>query len=181
MNQYRYPPKELVGEYIRAGLGVFVPLALILFTDLLPLIAYILLALVALFGVYGLRTALRQASVIIVDDIGVRQEGPLGGVFNRAIRWSEMRDFRLRYYSTRRDRKDGWMQLVLRAKAGSDSRGPIRMDSNLPEFDDIVKQTYEHGREIGLAIDPTSAANLASIGLGDGEAVPATDEAVSRP
>ncbi len=169
MSEYRYPVKELVSDYIRAGSGVFVPLGLILFTDLLPLVTYIMIALILLFGIYGLRTMLRQATVITIDDVGVRQEGPLGAIYDRRIRWADMRDFRLRYFSTRRDGKDGWMQLHLRCRDGSDSRGPIRMDSNLPGFEDIVHRVYDAALEGGLSIDPASAANLASLGMGDGD------------
>lgn len=165
MNAYRYPLKEHVADYVRAGLGFFVPVALILFADLAPVIFYIMAALALLFGVYGLRTALRQATIILVDGDGMRQEGPLGGLFDRDIRWAEMREFRLRYYSTRRDREGGWMQLVLRGR-----RGPIRLDSNLPGFDDIVERVHDAARNRGLTIDPTSASNLDTMGLGDGDA-----------
>ena len=169
MSEYRYPVKELVSDYIRAGSGVFVPLGLILFTDLLPLVTYIMVALILLFGIYGLRTMLRQATVITIDDIGARQEGPLGAIYDRRIRWSDMRDFRLRYYSTRRDGKGGWMQLLLRCRDGSDSRGPIRIDSILSDFEEIVHQAHDSAQERGLSIDPTSATNLASLGIGDGD------------
>lgn len=176
MNAYRYPLKEHVADYVRAGLGFFVPVALILFADLAPVIFYIMAALALLFGVYGLRTALRQATIILVDGDGMRQEGPLGGLFDRDIRWAEMREFRLRYYSTRRDREGGWMQLVLRGpdgtagQGGRGRRGPIRLDSNLPGFDDIVERVHDAARNRGLTIDPTSASNLDAMGLGDGDA-----------
>ena len=166
MNIHRYPVKELVSDYIRAGFGVLIPVSLMLFTGLLPLVFYIMMALAVLFGIYGLRTALRQATVLIVDDHGVRQEGPLGAIFDRKVSWARMRDFRLRYFSTRRDGTEGWMQLILRDREG---RGSIRIDSHLPGFDDITQQVYEAARDNGLAIDPTSANNLASLGLGDGE------------
>jgi hypothetical protein len=80
-----------------------------------------------------------------------------------------MRDFRLRYYSTRRDGKGGWMQLLLRCRDGSDSRGPIRIDSILSDFEEIVHQVHDSALERGLSIDPTSATNLASLGIGDGD------------
>ncbi|MBT3532586.1 MAG: hypothetical protein HN478_01840 [Rhodospirillaceae bacterium] len=182
MNIYRYPVKALIFDYIRSGLGVLVPIALMLFTDLLPVVFYILAGLVLLFGIYGVRTALRQATLLSVDGNGVRQEGPLGGLLNREIRWADLRDFRLRYYSTRRDGKGGWMQLVLRATDGSEghgSNGPIRLDSNLPGFDDIVRQVYEMARDHGLANDPASAANLTAMGLGSDD--PAVQPTVSSP
>jgi hypothetical protein len=183
--KYRYPQKALVADYLRASIGVFLPVALMLFTDLLPLVFYIMAALVVLFGFYGLRTIWRQGTVLVVDDDGVRQEGPLGGLLDRRIGWSEMCDFRLRYYSTRRDGSDGWMNLVLRGpkrspyRFGAAGGGRIRLDSNLPGFDDVVARTHAAAVTHGLEIDRTSATNLASLGFGTDEeraaaAVPST-------
>jgi len=93
----------------------------------------------------------------------------LGAVFDRDLRWADMRDFRLRYFSTRRDHKQGWMQLILRAADDSASRGPILFDSYLPGFDDVVRLAFDVSERRGLPVDPTSASNLAAMGLGDGE------------
>ena len=169
MNSYRYPLKELVPDYLRAGCGFFVPVGLMLFTDLAPLVFYVLAGLALLFGIYGLRTTLRQATILSVNSDGVRQEGPLGAIFDRDLRWADMRDFRLRYFSTRRDHKQGWMQLILRAADDSASRGPILFDSYLPGFDDVVRLAFDVSERRGLPVDPTSASNLAAMGLGDGE------------
>ena len=140
-----------------------------LFTDLATLVFYVLAGLALLFGIYGLRTALRQATVLSVDGNGLRQEGPLGAIFDRYLRWADMRELRLRYFSTRRDHKQGWMQLILRAADDSTSHGPIRLDSDLHGFDDIVRMAYDVSERRGLPVDPTSASNLAAMGLGDGE------------
>mgnify|MGYP001494126488 FL=1 len=169
MNSYQYPLKELVPDYLRAGFGFFVPVGLMLFADLAPLVFYVLAGLALLFGIYGLRTALRQATVLSVDGNGLRQEGPLGAVFDRYLCWADLRDLRLRYFSTRRDHKQGWMQLILRAADDSASHGPIRLDSDLHGFDDIVRMAYDVSERRGLPVDPTSASNLAAMGLGDGE------------
>ncbi|MDA1099587.1 MAG: hypothetical protein O2967_11450 [Proteobacteria bacterium] len=192
MNRYRYPIKALAADYVRAAIGVFLPLALMIFTKLIPVVFYSMTALALLFAVYGLRTAWRHGTVLIVDEIGVRQEGPLGGLLDRKLRWSEMRDFRLRYYSTERDRKGGWMQLTLRrgdnrdpgdhdsgGRWNSANRGAIRMDSHLPGFDEIVRRAYLAARDRGLAIDPTTAANLSSLGLGSNDPSAAITDAKS--
>ena len=173
---HRYPLKSLVADYIRAAVGVFLPIALMLFTDLLPLVFYAMAALVVLFGIYGLRTAWRHGTVLAVDEDGVRQEGPLGGLLDRNIAWPEMRDFRLRYYSTRRDGSDGWMHLILRDANG----GRIRLDSNLPGFDGIVGRAHAVALDRGLSIDPTSATNLAAIGLGAEEIQTATSTPLDK-
>ncbi len=42
---------------------------------------------------------------------------------------------KLAYYSTRRDRRDGWMQLELRAGAST-----IRLDSRIDGFAELVER-----------------------------------------
>lgn len=189
MNRHRYPMKALAADYMRSAIGVLLPLALMLFTELVPLVFYGMAALALLFGVYGLRTAWRHGTVLIVDGNGVRQVGPLGGLLDREIRWSEMRDFRLRFFSTQSDRKEGWMQLILRGMKNHDpgthvgwsrSTGSvISLDSNLPGFGDIVRRAHETAQNRGLAIDPNTAANLPSLGLGTGDPGSATADANS--
>ena len=169
MNTYKYPSKKLFPDYLRAGFGFFVPVGLMLFTDLVPFVFYILVGLALLFGVYGLRTAFLQATILTVDGDAVRQEGPLGALFDRKLLWADLRDIRLRYFSTRRDRQQGWMQLILRATDDGASRGDIRLDSNLTGFEEIVRQAYDISVIRGLPIDHTSASNLAAMDLGDGE------------
>ena len=41
MNRYRYPTSALVADYLRAAAGFFLPLALMIFAELLPLFFYI--------------------------------------------------------------------------------------------------------------------------------------------
>jgi len=172
MSRHRYPMNALLADYLRSAFGVFLPIALMLFTELLPLVFYCMAALALLFAIYGLRTAWRQGTVLTVDGDGVRQEGPLRGLLDREIRWSELRDIRLRYYSTQRDRSKGWMQLILR---GMGNRVVIRMDSQLTGFDDIIRQAQAAARDRGLAIDPTTATNLSSLGLGAADQMAAAD------
>ncbi len=172
MSLHRYPINALLADYLRSALGVFLPIALMLFTELLPLVFYVMAVLALLFAIYGLRAIWRQGTVWTVDGDGVRQEGPLRGLLDREIRWSEMRDIRLRYYSTRRDRSDGWMQLILR---GTGNRAVIRMDSQLTGFADVIRQAHDAARYHGLAIDPTTATNLSSFGLGADNLMAASD------
>jgi hypothetical protein len=176
MSRHRYPINALLADYVRSALGVLLPIALMLFTDLLPLVSYSMTALAMLFAIYGFRTAWRQGAVITVDRDGVRQEGPLRGLLDRGIRWSELRDIQLRYYSTQRDRRKGWMQLILRSMG---THGVIRMDSQLPGFGDIVRQAHAAARDHDLIINPTTAANLLSLGVVTAD--PATATAVTKP
>ena len=46
------------------------------------------------------------------------------GPFSAALRWAELSGVTLRYFSTRKDREKGWMQLILKGSGrAADARG----------------------------------------------------------
>ena len=112
-------------------------------------------ALAVVFVVFAARTALRHMTMIRITGTGIRALGPLGG----AIEWAELSKVDLRYFSTRRDRANGWMQLRLR-----DGRRRLRLDSNLDGFASIAARAADEARARGVGLDPNTSANLAALG-----------------
>jgi len=160
MTSYRYDTSSLAADYARSGAGVVVAGGLLIAADPLPAIGAVLAAATGLFLVYGLRTVVRQLTLLEVDEQGIRTRGPLGGLFDRAIAWDDLRDLKLSYFSTQRDRKGGWMQLRVRGDGGA-----IRCDSSLEDFPHIVEYAYRAARERRLEIGHATVANLKSMGL----------------
>ena len=157
MSRHTYPASAMIGDYLRAAAG-FVPIAAVL--ALAPVGAVggaILGALAALFALFGVRTALRHVSPIEMSEAGVSAKGPLGA----AIRWDRLDGVKLGYYSTRRDRRDGWMQLELRA-------GPsrIRLDSRIDGFAELVGRAARAAAARRIELSPPTAANLQALGIG---------------
>ena len=66
----------------------------------------------------------------------------------------------LRYYTTRRDKLDGWMLLKLK---GNES--VLTLDSSLDGFDDIVLRALEAARANGVALTAATLANLPALGI----------------
>ena len=93
-----------------------------------------------------------------LDETGIRASGPLGA----ALRWEDLRSLRLDYYSTRRDREGGWMQLRLR-----DAQRTIRIDSELEGFVELVRAVALEARRRGADLDEATRANLAVLGLAE--------------
>jgi hypothetical protein len=151
MSAYRYPPRALAADYARSGAGALASLAaLAVIEPALPVVT-VLTMLALLFLVYFARTVCRQLTRIEVDETGIRARGPLGA----AIRWAELRSLRLDYYSTRRDREEGWMQLRLRG-----ARRTIRVDSGLAGFAELARAAAARARHIGLDLDEATRLNL---------------------
>ena len=158
---YRYPAQALLGDYARAGFGLVITLAPLLFMDVASVMVWVFGGLSLLFLTFAARTALRHSTTIELDGDGVAARGPLGS----SLRWDEVDRVKLRYFSTRKDREKGWMQLAI----GS-PRKTIRIDSTLDGFHDVVERTARLTRE-RVAFDPPTLANFKALGVAFAELV----------
>lgn len=154
-NTFRYPPGPLIADYARAGAGLALTAGPLLAFDVAVWAGVALGGAALLFGLFGLRTAQRHATVVELDDDGVRARGPLGG----RVSWSELRSVRLAYYSTRRDRKDGWMTMTLRG------RGAVKLESSLDGFDRVAERAAAAARARRLRLSEATLQNFAALGI----------------
>ncbi len=146
----------MLGDYLRAAAG-FVPSAAILATTPVGSVgAAVLGSFALLFSVFGIRTALRHGTRLDMSEEALRASGPLGG----NITWDSLDAMKLAYYSTRRDRRDGWMQLELRA-----GRSVLRLDSRIEGFNAVVERAAEAAETRGLLLSAATLANLEALGI----------------
>ncbi len=169
----RYDTRSIAADYVRAAFGAVVCLAPPVFMDVAAVLAWVLVAVGALFVAFGLRTLLRHLTTYELSPDGMKATGPLGAT----VSWKGLTAINLAYFQTRPRRKiiarspGGWMELTLR-------EGPqaIKIDSSLEGFDDVVGEAARVARERGLTLNPVTLANLAAMGFvqtsGDGEEVP---------
>ena len=150
---FAYPWRVLVADYVRASAGL-VFLGAVLFLPLHWIIAVVFGAIAALLLGFGLRTFLRQKSRIALTETGIAVEGPLP----RRIEWADLAEFRLRYFTMRRDRKHGWMELQLR---GPETK--LAIESQIEGFETIVERAARAAG--GLVLDEASLVNLAALGI----------------
>ena len=173
---YRYPFASLLPDGLRALAGLAftgLPLAML---PVEPWFGMVLAAGVALFGVFGVLTALRARTEVRVDDDGIEVSAGCGPGRDRdrdrgrgrgrgRLRWSGLRGVKLRYFAVRRERerergqgrRRGWMQLVLKG----DGR-VVRIDSRLDGFDDVLRRSASAAA--GLRLDPVTRANFEAAG-----------------
>ncbi|MBJ7418591.1 MAG: hypothetical protein JHC88_24585, partial [Niveispirillum sp.] len=75
------------------------------------------------------------------------------------VRWDQITGVKLRYYSTKKDKSGGWMQLTIRP-----GRGSCSIESQLTGFDTIAARVAEQVLERGLQVDATTKENFLSLG-----------------
>lgn len=156
MSAHRYSASGLAADYCRAGIGFLAtagPLALLGPTGWL---VHVLASLAVLFGVFAVRTLIRQLTAYEATEAGLRVSGPIG--FDLA--WSDVSDVRLEYYSTRRDRGRGWMQLRVRGAGRT-----IRLDSTLEGFPDIVGRAAEEAAYRDIVLGDATLDNMRALGI----------------
>ena len=156
MTTHRYQRNAIVADYARGGLGLAVTGLPLVATPLATTMTVIFGGLATLFGVYVIRTWLRASQAIEVDAGGIRRTGPRTLV----IDWDSMSEFQLRYFSTRRDRTAGWMEL----KVGDGTRR-LAIESSLEDFETVARHCFLVARRNALELSPTTQDNLRALGL----------------
>jgi hypothetical protein len=152
----RYGGNALVGDFGRSGAGLALTAPPLLFIDVHPVVGAVLGAMALLFAVFLVRTIERRATAVRVDDDGVS----VTGFRTRRIRWADVTGLDLAYYSTRRDRTNGWMQLTLRGPGGR-----LKVESTLDGFDGLVERAAAAAQARGLVLSETAMENLGALGV----------------
>lgn len=153
---YRYPLSNLIPDYLRSAAGVgLLGVPAIYSVGTHWIVTAIMGGLVALFGTFGASTAIRQFSVLLVDQHGMRLKGPRPV----ALPWADIAEIDLRFFSTRRDRANGWFQLKVRGRGGQ-----IKADSNLEDFDGLLRELAIAIARHDLPVSAIGRENFASAG-----------------
>jgi len=152
----KYRRNALAGDYVRAGIGALLTGVPMLFVGESPATLAVLGGLTALFALFGFRTFLRHQTKVALSPDGVEARGLLGG----RIAWRELDQLKLGYYTTRRDRQGGWMQLTLR---GGGRR--LKFDSSLEGFDRLARQAATASIANNLELSGATMANLAALNI----------------
>jgi hypothetical protein len=156
MSELRYSTAALNGDLVRAGIGFALCVTPLLLVSLAPWLFFLLAAPAGLFAIFGTRTWLRRRIRVAFDDSGVTAIG----LSPARLVWDELNRFKLSYFSTRRDRSNGWMQLNLRTPSGR-----LSIDSNLEGFDKVCRRAFRAATDNDVELSSASLRNLAELGL----------------
>ena len=153
---YRYSPATIVRAYAKCAIGLAVTLGpLVALAPAAPLSAT-LLVVAGLFLVYLARSIALHTRRIVLDDEGMRTEG----LFGTGVAWESMRAVQLNYYTTRNDRSEGWIELLVRG-----AHGVIRIESHLAGFDEITTRVVREAVARDCPLDDRTVTHLAVLGI----------------
>lgn len=158
MTRLYYPVSRLWPDYLRAGLGLAICLGLLLFATPQSVIFVLLVGLSLLLAWLGVITMWRQQIEITLDASGAARSGRWGLGRQLVMPWSGLRNVTLRYYSTRRDRSEGWLQLTIEGE-----NGILRADSDLIGFPILVEQAIAAAGARGVVLSEATRLNAARL------------------
>ena len=155
-SRHIYPTSAMAGDYLRTAAGL-VPAGVLFATVPVGAVAAAVLgSFAAIFAVFGLRTVMCHGTSLEMSENELCAHGLRRGT----IAWAELDRMKLAYYSPRRDRRSGWMQLELRA--GGER---LKLDSRIAGFDRLVRRAAEAAAARGIALNEATVANLQALGV----------------
>ena len=153
---YRYAPRTLAAGYARSAIGLVATIGAVALLHPASWLSAVLLSAGALFLLYAARTLARHLSVIELDAVGIRLHGPFGA----NVRWDDLHGIELDYYTTRADRSNGWMQLVVHGQ-----RDRVRIDSTLEGFAIVTAAVARAAALRRCPIDEGTQTHLTRLGI----------------
>ena len=167
MTIHRYPLQSLIGDYLRAAVGVAIGLGVLLSTPPSTWIVIVFGGLFAVFSLFALRTLQRQITKVAVTEAEISDQG----LRRRQMAWSDISQYKLRFYGNKRKEagKAGFMQLKIKGAGAT-----FAFESNLEGFDHIALRAAQAARQNGVTLDPASIGNLKALGY-EGEPLVPTE------
>ncbi len=156
MSTHHYSSAALRDDYLRAGLGFALTSGLGALARGEPIALGVLGGCALLFLAFGLRAWRRQSTAIELSDEGISTSG------GRCVtlRWRQLTAVKLRYYTTKRDRTGGWMQLRLSARGRR-----LSIESTLDGFVEVVRRSAREAVANHLPLDTATCSNLIALGV----------------
>ena len=156
MDGYRYPISELRGDYIRAVAGMLFFGMFLFSASSVPVMFFIIGSIFLLFLGFAVQTWSRHSTVIRIEPHGLR----FYSLRRREIAWDDLSSAKLRFFTVKRDRDAGWMELTL-----FKGKNKTKIDSRLEGFNDIAAAVANKIEEKGVTIDENSVENFNALGI----------------
>ena len=154
MTELRYPRSVVTTDALRGVAGCAVALFVCIAVGPVLWLNVLLIAVAAVFAVFAIRALARSRQRFCLET-GALHIAP----GNHRAAWSDLASLRLSYFSTRRDHREGWLELKLRIGAHS-----VCVDSRLNGFEALLDRALAAARRNRLPLSAATCRNLDWLG-----------------
>ena len=156
MSTHKYPVSSLRSDYLRACAGIVFTSLMLVGASSIPVVSLIVGSILFLFVGFGFQTWNRHLTTIRIDGDGLN----VYGLRRRKIQWQQLTGAKLRFFTMKRDRNSGWMELTLLTE-----NGKYKIDSSIQGFNKIAQAVVHSAEANNVVIDKTSVENFNGIGI----------------
>ena len=156
MTSNQYPRHNILSDYTRAGVGTLLTMVPLTAVPLVSIPGIVLSLLVVLFVFFAGRTWIRSRTMVQLSDQGLA----VTALRYKTISWQDIDALDLRYFATKRDRSQGWMQLTLK-----NADTTLQLESTLEGFETITRAAARAASQRGLSLSPSTLENLRALDL----------------
>ncbi|NKB20322.1 MAG: hypothetical protein GKS01_07485 [Alphaproteobacteria bacterium] len=122
MSEHSYPQSAIIADFGRGAAGLCVTAGPILFIPVTTTAAAIMGFMAFLFIIFLIRTAGHYRMIVQLSEDQISATG----WSKKTIEWRELTHLQLRYFAVKKDRSQGWMQLIIK-----DRLTTLRFDSTV--------------------------------------------------
>ncbi|MDA0652488.1 MAG: hypothetical protein O3C49_04320 [Proteobacteria bacterium] len=156
MTSHRYPKHTIVPDYIRASVGGLLTWGPFTAIPANSAAGVVLSLLGILFIIFAGRTWVRGRTNVQSSEEGLA----VTALRSKMILWQDIASLELRYFATKRDRSEGWMQLTLKSTDAT-----LRLESAMEGFESITRAAARAAARRGLPLSPSTQENLRALEL----------------
>lgn len=154
MSEHRYPPRALIADYARAGIGIALTVGPLFLDAVSGITAWVLGIVAGFFLIFGIRTFFNRFTRIVIEADGISRSEP----WPSKIAWDSLDQLVLRYYTTSKGQSGGWMQLVLKGDGVA-----MRIESTIDGFIPLVTTAAVAAKRNNVELSPATMGNLRAL------------------
>lgn len=160
MTSYRYDPADLRTQWIRVGLAFALTLVFLAAGSQSTIVVVACIAFSLVMLAYAGDLVMKHYTDITTDEAGISLTTIVSWLSKRPLRahriaWQDLRELKLGFFPTRRDRETGWFQLTLTGAEKS-----IKVQSQLLRFDQLLERVLQGAQAADALMSETTEHNL---------------------
>ncbi len=152
---FRYGARAGLGNVVRGAMAALLCAVLLFATEPHQFVEWLLAAFAMIFTVFAVRALIKLKAQFELDAEAFCKVGDAAN----GVRWAELSEVRLDFYTTRRDRDSGWMTLQIRDEKGR----AVKVDSDLEGFEEVVRFAEQAANDTGIELSMATRVNMDAV------------------